>query len=55
MRDYAIACIAGSAINVMAGAMLLAVYNNSLGYLGLASGVVMMSIGFFVNVIQEKI
>jgi hypothetical protein len=55
MRDYSIAVIFAAAVEVMAGAALLAIYDNALGYLGLAAGVIMMAVGFTINVIQERI
>lgn len=52
--NYATMIIFGAFINVMAGAALIAVFDNNLGFLGLIAGVVMMVVGFIVNVVNAK-
>ena len=51
--NYPILLVLGALINLIAGTMLIVVFNNSFGFLGLMSSIIFMSVLFINEVVKN--
>ena len=51
--NYPILLVLGALINLVAGTMLIVVFNNNFGFLGLMSSIIFMSVLFINEVVKN--
>lgn len=51
--NYPILLVLGALINLIAGTMLIVVFNNNFGFLGLMSSIIFMSVLFINEVVKN--